>query len=157
MSDIVVLPHKTQRAIQIGEVTGDYHFEPDGQNPSFRWRPVKWIGKAVIRTNFGMYLLHSFGTFMTICRIQRNKAEMRIVAMLAIGRKPESLTAVTNAPSVTPIESVLETDDTDLEETAWDKIARLITAPFKGHWLTRLVEGILKAQGYTTYRERRRG
>lgn len=39
-----------------------------------------------------------------------------------------------------------------MEELAQDQIARLIDARFKGHDLTRLVEAILKAQGYTTYR-----
>jgi restriction system protein len=33
-----------------------------------------------------------------------------------------------------------------------DLIARLILAKFKGHGLARLVDGILQAQGYTTYR-----
>jgi restriction system protein len=31
--DLVVLPLKTQRAIQIGEIAGDYHFEPAGPDP----------------------------------------------------------------------------------------------------------------------------
>lgn len=151
-SDVVVLPLKTQRAIQIGEVTGDYHFEPGGPNPFFHWRPVKWIGEAVPRANFGKDLLNTFGAFMTICRVQRNNAEARIAAMRADGWKPESLAAVTKAPTVSPAESALETEDTDLEEAARDQIAQLITARFKGHGLTRLVEGILKAQGYITYR-----
>ncbi len=151
-SDIVVLPLKTQRAIQIGEVTGDYHFEPGGPNPFFHWRPVKWIGEAVPRANFGKDLLNTFGAFMTICRVQRNNAEARIAAMRANGWKPESLAAVTKAPTVSPTESASETEDTDLEEAARDQIAKLITARFKGHGLTRLVEGILKAQGYITYR-----
>lgn len=33
-----------------------------------------------------------------------------------------------------------------------DQIINLIAAKFKGHGLTRLVDGILRAQGYTTYR-----
>jgi len=41
---------------------------------------------------------------------------------------------------------------TDLEELGRDQIAKLISAKFKGHGLTRLVEAILQAQGYTTYR-----
>lgn len=143
ISDLVVIPLKTQRAIQIGEVTGDYHFEPEGPDPFFHWRPVKWIAEAVPRAHFGKDLLHTFGAFMTICRVQRNNAEARLAAMRASGWKPESVAAVTNAS---------ETEDTDLEEAARDQIARLITARFKGHGLTRLVEGILKAQGYTTYR-----
>jgi len=151
-SDLVVLPLKTQRAIQIGEVTGDYHFEPGGPNPFFHWRPVKWIAEAVPRAHFGKDLLNTFGAFMTICRVQRNNAEARIAAMRANGWKLESITAVAKAPVVGDDESALETEDTDLEEAARDQIAQLITARFKGHGLTRLVEGILKAQGYITYR-----
>jgi restriction system protein len=151
-SDLVVLPLKTQRAIQIGEVSGDYHFEPGGPNPFFHWRPVKWIAEAVPRAHFGKDLLNTFGAFMTICRVQRNNAEARIAAMRANGWKPESITAITKAPVVGDDESALETEDTDLEEAARDQIAQLITARFKGHGLTRLVEGILKAQGYITYR-----
>lgn len=150
-NDIVVLPLKTQRAIQIGEITGDYHFEPNGPDPFFHWRPVKWIGEAVPRANFGKDLLDTFGAFLTICRVQRNNAEARIAAMRDRGWKPESL-AVIAKPPTSPAESALETEDTDLEEAARDQIAQLITARFKGHGLTRLVEGILKAQGYITYR-----
>src|ERR1019366_9536522 len=80
-SDWVVLPLKTQPAIQIGEITGDYHFDPKGIDPFFHWRPVKWIAEAVPRTNFGQDLLYSFGAFMTICRVQRNNAEGRLEAM----------------------------------------------------------------------------
>jgi len=150
-SDLVVLPLKTQRAIQIGEITGGYHFEPDGPNPFFHWRPVKWIGEAVPRANFGKDLLNTFGAFMTICRVQRNNAEARIAAMRANDWKPESVAAVTKPPAVKTDESVSGAEDTDLEEAAHDQIAQLISARFKGHGLTRLVDGILKAQGYITY------
>lgn len=151
-SDLVVLPLKTQRAIQIGEVTGDYHFEPNGPNPFFHWRPVKWIAEAVPRAHFGKDLLNTFGAFMTICRVQRNNAEARLVAMRTAGWKPESVAAITKTPVVCPDATASETEDTDLEEAARDQIAQLVTARFKGHGLTRLVEGILKAQGYITYR-----
>jgi len=45
-----------------------------------------------------------------------------------------------------------ETEVIDLEEAAMDQIAQLIMALFKGHGLTRLVDGIFNAQGYITYR-----
>ncbi len=151
-SDLVVLPLKTQRAIQIGEITGDYHFESEGPNPFFHWRPVKWIAEAVPRAHFGKDLLNTFGAFMTICRVQRNNAEARLAAMRATAWRPESVAAVTKAHVVSFDGTATETEDTDLEEAARDQIAQLITARFKGHGLTRLVEGILKAQGYVTYR-----
>jgi len=150
-SDLVVVPIKSQRTIQIGEVTGDYHFEAKGPNPFFHWRPVKWIADAVPRDHFGKDLLNSFGAFMTICRIQRNNAEERILAMRASGWSPEKIAAVTQRSPIMDEDAVIDAD-TDIEEVARDQIAALIVARFKGHGLTRLVEGILNAQGYITYR-----
>ncbi|MBU1405164.1 MAG: restriction endonuclease [Proteobacteria bacterium] len=147
--DLVILPLKSQPAIQIGEITGDYHFESVGPDPYFHWRPVKWIGEAVPRVNFGKDLLYTFGAFMTICRVQRNNAEQRITAMRANGWKPETIAATTKAIAPATDDAA---EDTNLEELARDQIAQLILARFKGHGLTRLVEAILKAQGYTTYR-----
>ena len=148
--DLVVLPLKTQPAIYIGEITGDYHAAPEGPNPFFHWRPVKWIAEAVPRTNFGQDLLYTFGAFLTICRVQRNNAEQRIAAMRANGWKPETIAATIKASGAPATEETAE--GVDLEELAHDQIADLIAARFKGHGLTRLVEAILKAQGYTTWR-----
>lgn len=150
--DLVILPLKSQRAIQIGEVTGDYQFETGGPNPFFHWRSVRWIGDAVPRDHFGKDLLNSFGAFMTICRIQRNNAEARILAMRENGWKPETVTSITLKAAPTMEEMVELEEDADLEEMSRDQIAQLISARFKGHGLTRLVEAILQAQGYTTYR-----
>jgi restriction system protein len=147
--DLVVLPLKSQPAIQIGEVTGDYHFEPTGPAPYFHWRSVNWRDEAVPRANFGKDLLYTFGAFLTICRVQRNNAEQRISAMRANGWRPETLAAVSKAAIPVTDQAA---EDTDLEELARDQISQLIAARFKGHGLTRLVEAILQAQGYTTYR-----
>ena len=147
--DLVVVPLKTQPAIQIGEVTGDYQFNPDGPDPFFHWREVEWIGEAIPRSHFGQDLLYTFGAFMTICRIQRNSAEKRILAMKSSGWKPERLSSVKKTTIGVDVDQ--DTEDADLEEQAHDQIAKLINARFKGHKLTQLVEAILKAQGYTTY------
>jgi len=147
--DLVVMPLKTQRAIQIGEIAGEYHFEAEAQGRFYHWRSVKWIAEAVPRANFGKDLLNSFGAFLTICRVQRHNAEARLASMRAHGWKAETIAAVTkqHPPGIEEEEA----EDTDLEELARDQIARLIAARFKGHGLTRLVEAILQAQGYTTY------
>jgi restriction system protein len=146
--DLVVLPLKTQPAIYIGEVTGDYQAEADGVNPFYHWRAVKWIGEAIPRANFGKDLLYTFGAFLTICRVQRNHAERRIAAMRSNDWKPETLAAVIKTAVPASDETA---EDSNLEELAHDQIAQLIVSRFKGHHLTRLVEAILKAQGYTTW------
>jgi restriction system protein len=157
--DWIVLPSKTQQAIYIGEITGDYHFEPKGPNPFYHWRSVKWIGEAIPRHRFGQDLLHSFGAFLTICQIQRNDAEARIKAMKASGWKddPGKKGILTKSKAKTATDDDdsdpdPEEDQIDLEQEGLDRIATLIQAKFSGHDLTRLVEGILQAQGYTTYR-----
>ncbi len=149
VGDWVVLPLKHERAIQVGQVTGGYQFHPEGPNPFFHSRDVKWIGEAIPRSHFGKDLLNTFGAFMTICRVQRNNAETRLKAMHASGWAPETGTAVI---SIAPAASDEETAQFDIEERARDEIVRLILSRFKGYDLARLVEGILRAQGYTTYR-----
>jgi restriction system protein len=147
--DLVVLPLKAQRTIQIGELTGDYHFEPDGPDPYFHWRPVKWYPNPVPRDHFGQDLLFSFGAFMTICRVQRNNAEERLAAMRASGWKAESLAGASKTTGTDT--DAATSGDSDYEVLVQDQIVQLINARFKGHGLTRLVNAILVAQGYTTY------
>ena len=75
--------------------------------------------------------------------------------MRATGWKPESTSNIiqTHAPTVVvPGIDIAPPESVDIEEAAGDQIAQLITARFKNHDLTRLVEAILRAQGYTTYR-----
>lgn len=150
--DWVVMPLKSQRAIQIGEVTGEYQFEPGGPNPYFHWRSVKWIGEAISRDHFGKDLLNTFGAFMTICRVKKNNAESRLAAMKANGWIPETLKSIVNAKGSSDVSDEGTEYDGNLQERADDGIAKLIMSKFKGHGLTRLVEAILQAQGYTTYR-----
>jgi predicted Mrr-cat superfamily restriction endonuclease len=49
-------------------------------------------------------------------------------------------------------DSGLPEEDIDLEDLARAQIAKLISRKFRGHDLERLVEALLQAQGYTTYR-----
>ncbi len=59
IGDLIILPLKSQPAIQVGEIKGDYQFEPDGPNPYYHWRQVEWVGEAVPRANFGKDLFTS--------------------------------------------------------------------------------------------------
>lgn len=86
---------------------------------------------------------------MTICRIQRNNAEERLAAMRSSGWKPEKL--ATSPVLVGSTADDQEQVETDLEALGRDLIARSIPARFKGHGLARLVDRILRAQGYVTH------
>lgn len=152
IGDWVVVPYKTRPAINIAEITGGYEFDPNAEDPYYHSRTVRWIAQDIPRSVFDQDLLYSFGAFMTICRIKRNDAEQRVREMAANGwkAKPPRL----NLPTATDeAETATDENETvDLEQLARDQISRLIMAKFQGHGLARLVEGVLQAQGYTTYR-----
>ena len=150
LGDWVVMPSKQQPSIFVGEITGTYNFAPAGEDPFFHWRSVAWIGESIPRSNFGQDLLYSFGAFLTICRIQRNNAEERLKAMRANDWQPEANTTVI-LPNEDQGDNLVDPEAIDLDELASDQISRLIEARFKGHNLTRLVNAILKAKGYSTY------
>jgi len=155
--DWVVMPSKLQSGLYFGELSSGYHFEAAGPNPYYHWRSVNWFSGLIPRTVFPQDLLYSFGAFMTICRIQRNDAEARVKAMAARNWQSESVAA--SAPRIPAGfqvgaggEEAAEASEANLEELAADRIERLIEARFKGHGLASLVEAILQAEGYTTYR-----
>jgi restriction system protein len=159
--DWVVLPRKTDRTICIGEITGDYEFHDHALAPFFHSRRVKWLEEGIPRNHFGQDLLDSFGAFMTICRIERNSAAERLQAMSRKNWAAESLADVMRPASDKATAAIMPADEArdddssaelDLAEIGQDRISRLIMARFKNHGLTRLVEAILQAQGYSTYR-----
>ncbi|MBN2037295.1 MAG: restriction endonuclease [Chitinispirillaceae bacterium] len=134
--DLVALPLKMQSGISIGKVESDYEFKQISPNIK-HLRHVKWI-KTIPRSAFDQDILYSFGAFMTVCQIERNDAENRVKKLL----KGEVTPVVEDEPER---EGVI-----DIEEYAKDQITKHINAKFKGHGLARLVDAILKAQGYIT-------
>lgn len=145
--DWVVVPNKGKATLNIGEITGQYAFDPAADDPYYHSRTVNWLALDIPRPNFDKDLLFSLGAIQTICRIERNDAEKRVRAMQTKGWKGAAATGGT-------VENGAEADEeeVDLEELARDRIGRLVVAKFQGHGMARLVEAVLKAQGYTTYR-----
>jgi restriction system protein len=136
--DWVVCPRKTKPAIAFAEITEPYIYSASADVPYRHSRTVKWLNQDVPRSAFDQDLLFSFGAFMTVCQISRNEAEKRIRAMKERGWPPSDVTAPAD-------------DSADLERLGRDQIAKLITRHFKGHEMARLVDAVLKAQGYTTF------
>jgi restriction system protein len=144
VGDLAVLPMKTRSLIAVGKVIGEYEYK-DGRHV----HKVDWKRPEIPRTDFGQDLLYSMGAYMTVCQIQRNNAEERFAAALAGQRDP----GLAGKPGI-PKEPENGEDGTivDLEEQAYDQMRLMIQSHFKGHDLARLVEAILNAQGYQTYR-----
>ena len=144
--DLVVLPSKSRAAIAIGRVTGPYQYRPDMPGGGTHVRPTKWLRTDIPRAAFGQDLLYSFGAFMTVCQITRNNAQQRIQAVLE--GKPDQVVSRPKPPDDARDES--EEESLDLETYARDQIMDHIGRSFRGHDLSRLVNDLLRAQGYRT-------
>lgn len=147
--DLIVLPLKARASIAIGKVAGDYQYRNDRHT-----RKVQWLVDDFPRSKFGQDLLYSFGAFMTVCQVKRNDAEERVRAILD-GKPDPYLNGKSKAADLDLVQAEVTNAEggfIDLEEHAFDQIRQLLEAKFKGHDLTRLVEAILNAQGYQTYR-----
>lgn len=137
VGDLVALPLKTESSIAIGKVEGNYEYRKLTEEV-LHIRRVKWI-KTIPRSEFDQDVLYSLGAFMTVCRIERNSAEKRVVQLLE-GRKVD----------IIDTELSVGEENIDIEEYAQDQIMKYVGIKFKGHDLARLVDEILKAQGYVT-------
>ncbi|MGB2130645.1 MAG: restriction endonuclease [Marinobacterium sp.] len=154
VGDWVVLPSKKQPVVYVGRITGGYHHNPEGPDPYYHWRTVEWFGQEIPRSHFSQDLLYSFGAFMTICRIRRNNALVRLQTMHSSGWQPETIKSITQQPASAGEDSDVSEDagfDFNLVDLAKQQVVSLIESKFKGHELTRLVSAILKAQGYTVW------
>lgn len=148
--DIVAMPLKRIGKIALGKVKGPYRYVTiaDGNHHT---RPIEWIKTDIPRSQFGQDLLNSLGAYLTVCQIKRNDAEMRIREVLA-GRPDPGLQASSSESDVPTQAEDATTVQLNLESISIDQIREFVEARFKGHELTRLIDEILRTDGYFTYR-----
>lgn len=142
--DWVALPLKQRSAIAIGRIVGPYAYLDDAPADARHARAVQWLRTDIPRSDFDQDILYSMGSVLTVFRVSRNDAENRVKAMVE-GKVP--------MPAAAPMASDEAGDGTallppNLEQYAADQITDFIRRKYKGHDLSRLVAGILVAQGY---------
>lgn len=145
--DIIALPLKKRSAIAFGKASGPYEYRASNPDGAKHVRPVEWIRDDVPRSAIDQDILYSLGAFLTVCQIRRNNAEERIRALLEGRSLPLSIRSVD--PESEPSDEELETPR-NIDEDATDQIREHIGRKFRGHELSRLVNGVLEAQGYQT-------
>lgn len=147
--DLIVLPRKLTSQIAIGKVIGPYEYRKIGKD--YRHvRQVKWLKTDLPRTVFKQDLLYSFGAFITVCRIKRNNAEQRVAAVLAGKPDPGFAGAAKKPKNDHDLDDESMEDTADLAALASDQIIRHVQSNFKTHDLARLVNEVLKAEGWVT-------
>lgn len=148
--DLVAMPLRKTPHIAIGRVTGPYQYRSD-IGDIHHTLPVKWLRDDISRTTFGQDLLYSFGAYMTVCQIQRNNAEKRVLEV-SEGHKDPGPGLVEGKVKTEGEDENGEEGPTDVEQVARDQIMSHIERYFKGHDLSRLVDAVLQAEGYITKR-----
>ena len=101
------------------------------------------------RTTFKQDLLYSFGAFMTVCDISRHDAAQRVVAVLE-GKPNPGPSVPLKSSTVSPSPTDESESIPDLSQVAHDQIVAQIQSRFAGHALARLVDAVLRADGWVT-------
>ena len=86
IGDIVLCPDGSGR-YHLGEVTGEYQYEPNGILP--HRRPVRWLGLTIDRADMSQALRNSAGSIGTVSNVSRYRDEIETL----IGGAPRSLAA----------------------------------------------------------------
>lgn len=138
IGDYVVYPSKSDRMINIGEVTGDYTYVADAHE-YVQQRDVKWL-KHIPRTYFSQGALYEIGSAMTFFAVKNYADEF--LAALDKGFKKSSAAS--------------DEDDTvgataeDIIESTKDFILKELSRNLKGYALEEFVADLLRAMGYRT-------
>ena len=136
VGDYVVYPSKSNREINIGQITGNYYYD-EAEKYYVQKRPVKWL-KNLPRTAFTQGALYEVGSFMS-CFMIRNYAD-EFLSVLQKGFKLKEKEAATD-------ETVLHTAE-DIIDSTRDFIIRELNRQFKGYDLENFVADLLNAMGY---------
>ncbi len=90
--DLVVMPGKRKKGVFIGEVDGEYRFDPSSELRHSR--RVRWNEEPVPRDVFKEDLLGSFDSSGTLFEVIRNDAVTRVRAVLGNGTDPGTVEPV---------------------------------------------------------------
>ena len=143
--DLVALPLRTESAFAFGRVTGGYQYKKVAPNV-MHIRGVEWV-KTVPRSAFPKDILFSMNAALTLFKVTRNDAESRVKKILA---SPTPISEIGTGNEETDIDGATDYSAVNLEVAGRDEILKFIQANFKGHDLARLVDAVLRAQGYKT-------
>lgn len=138
IGDYVVYPSKSDRMINIGEIIGDYVYEPD-QSEYVQVRSVKWV-KHIPRMAFSQGALYEIGSAMSFFAVKNYADEY--IAALDKGFKSKS--------TADDEDETIGATAEDIIESTKDFILKELSRNLKGYNLEEFVANLLQAMGYRT-------
>ena len=138
IGDYIIYPSKSDRMINIGEVTGDYKYVPDASE-YVQQRSVKWL-KHLPRMSFSQGALYEIGSAMSFFMV-KNYADEFLAALdkgfaksISEGEEDDTVGATAD----------------DIIESTKDFILKELSRQLKGYDLEQFVADLLQAMGYRT-------
>ena len=140
ISDLIVLPSKSDRLVNIGEVTGDYTYAADAHE-YVQQRDVKWL-KHIPRTYFSQGALYETGSALTLFAVKNYADEY----LAALDKNFKS-----NCSNEGEDDETIGATAEDIKNSTRDFILKELSRNLKGYDLEEFVEDLLNAMGYNTY------
>lgn len=135
--DFVAYPSKKDRQVHLGQIEGDYRYEPKEFAGYPNIRPVKWL-KAVPRSHYTQGALYEVGSAMSLFMI-RNYADEHFAALEGKA-----------APVPVAQDQTIAAVAADIEETTYDFVIKRLAQQTKGHPFAHFVGHLLNVMGYRT-------
>jgi len=143
VDELVVLPLKTTGTMAVGRISGPYEYRTDLGEELRHVRAVTWLKTDVPRDSFDQDLLYSFGAFLTVGRVRRDRADERVMAAVSGAPLPHAVSAGTD-PDAIDAEAAI-----DPAALAREQIRQRISQTIAGHDLADLVGAIFDARGFS--------
>jgi restriction system protein len=137
IGDLVVYPSKLDRQVHLGEIVGDYDYDPKTEPAYPQHRAIKWL-KEVPRTKFSQGALYEIGSAMSFFQVKQFSEEFVAAlqghALLQPPKEDDSVSYVSE----------------DIEQNTRDFIVKALTTELKGHPFAEFVAHLLGTMGYRT-------
>lgn len=138
LGDIVVFPSKPDRMINIGVISGEYRYVPDGAVNCPNWRKIRWV-KSIPRASFSQSSLNEIGSALTLFRISSNADEF-LAAMEGHAFEADDVDADDEVSA--------ERVSMQVEESTEDFIIKRLKSSQTPYQFEHFIAHLLKCMGY---------
>lgn len=139
IGDYVVFPSKTNREVNIGQITGEYRYDAE-EHDYVQKRNVMWL-KHFKRTVFSQGALYEIGAAQSFFLV-KNYADEFLSAL-----EKDFKNSFDKEPAENDV--IAETAD-EIEQATRDYVLKALFTNFKGYPLENFVANLLEAMGYKT-------
>jgi restriction system protein len=145
VGELIVYPQKSDRTVNIGQITGNYAYDPKTSTRYPNSRSVKWIKPGISRDVFTQGCLYELGSAMSVFTVKTHNAEI----LTRVGIETPSVDPVAPLTKEEPPE-VDEPTAERINESTRDYVLKTFNSEMKGHGFAQWCAWLLETLGYTT-------